>query len=117
MTDEKSLKTVATVVYALQAAGFLLPPVVWIVAVVVDYVKRDDAKGTWLESHFRWQIRTFWWGLLWGVIGGILFIVIIGWFILVADAIWIIYRIVKGWLNLAEGKPVPVAAPPPIAGT
>jgi uncharacterized membrane protein len=107
MSDEKSLKTVAMVVYALQAAGFFVG-ITWIVAIVVDYVKRDDAKGTWLESHFRWQIRTFWWGLLWAVIGGVLFVVIVGWFVLAAAAIWIIYRIVKGWLNLVENKPVPV---------
>ena len=107
MSDEKSLKTVATVVYALQAAGFFVG-ITWIVAIVLDYVKRDDAKGTWLESHFSWQIRTFWWGLLWAVIGAITFIIIVGWVILAADAIWIIYRIVKGWLNLVEGKPVPV---------
>lgn len=109
MADENNLKTVATVVYALQAVGFFIG-LTWIVAVVIDYVKRDDARGTWLESHFAWQIRTFWWGLLWAVIGVILFVVVIGWFVLVADAIWIIYRIVKGWLNLAEGKPVPVPA-------
>ena len=77
MGDEKSLKTVATVVYALQAAGFFTG-IAWIVAVVIDYVKIDDAKGTWLESHFRWQIRTFWWGLLWGMIGAILTLVVIG---------------------------------------
>ena len=103
--DERQLITVATVVYALQAAGFLFG-ITWVVAVIIDYVKRDDAAGTWLESHFRWQIRTFWWGLLWGVIGGILFIVIVGWFILMADAIWIIYRIVKGWLRLSERREV-----------
>jgi uncharacterized membrane protein len=105
MTDEKNLKTVATVVYALQAAGFFVG-ITWIVAVVIDYVKKDDVKGTWLESHFRWQIRTFWFGLLWGVIGAILLLVLVGWFVLVANAIWIIYRIVKGWLNLAENKPM-----------
>ena len=106
MSDEKSLKTVATVVYALQAAGFFVG-ITWIVAIVLDYVKRDDAKGTWLESHFSWQIRTFWWGLLWAVIGAITFIIIVGWFILAADAIWIIYRIVKGWLRLLDARPVP----------
>jgi uncharacterized membrane protein len=106
MADEKSLKTLTTVVYALQAAGFLVG-ITWIVAVVIDYVKRDEAKGTWLESHFRWQIRTFWWGLLWAVIGAITFLVVVGWFILAADTIWIIYRIVKGWLYLNENKPLP----------
>jgi uncharacterized membrane protein len=105
MPDEKSLKTLTTVVYALQAAGFLVG-ITWIVAVVIDYVKRDEAKGTWLESHFSWQIRTFWWGLLWGAIGVITFLIIVGWFILMADAIWIIYRIVKGWLYLNDNKAI-----------
>ena len=107
MSDEKSLKTVATVVYALQVAGFFTG-IAWIVAVVMDYVKVDDTKGTWLESHFRWQIRTFWWGLLWAVIGALTVFVLVGFAILFADTVWIAYRIVKGWLNLAENKPVPV---------
>lgn len=106
MADEKQLKTVVTVAYALQAAGFLFG-VTWIVAVVVDYVKRDDAEGTWLASHFRWQIRTFWWGLLWGVIGVLLAFVLVGFAVLAADAVWIIYRIVKGWLRLTEHREVP----------
>ena len=101
------LKTLTMLVYALQAAGFLLPPVVWIAAVIINYVRKDEVAGTWLESHFRWQIRTFWFGLLWAVLGAILFVLIVGWFILAADAIWIIYRIVKGWLNLSENRPMP----------
>jgi uncharacterized membrane protein len=108
MSDEKSLKTIATVVYALQAVGFFVG-ITWLVAIVIDYVKRDDARGTWLESHFSWQIRTFWWGLLWGIVGGILLLVLVGYFVLLATAVWIIYRIVKGGLNLAEGKPLPAA--------
>ena len=103
--QERSLKNIATAVYALQAAGFLFG-ITWLVAVIVDYVKRDDAKGTWLESHFSWQIRTFWWGLLWGVIGGVLLLVLVGYVVLVANAVWIIYRIVKGWLRLAERREV-----------
>ena len=103
--QERSLRNIATAVYALQAAGFLFG-ITWIVAVIIDYVKRDDAAGTWLESHFRWQIRTFWWGLLWGVIGGILLLVLIGYLVLAANAVWIIYRIVKGWLRLSERREV-----------
>ena len=106
-TPQERLKTLTTVVYALQAAGFIVG-ISWIVAVVINYVKKEDVAGTWLESHFRWQIRTFWFGLLWGVIGGILLLVLIGWFVLVADAVWIIYRIVKGWLNLYENRPMSV---------
>ena len=102
----QSLKTIATVVYALQAAGFVLGGVTWIIAIIVNYVKRDDVRGTWLEPHFTWQIRTFWWGLLWGVVGVILAFVLVGFAVLFAAAIWMIYRIVKGWLALYEGKPV-----------
>jgi uncharacterized membrane protein len=107
MADEREqqLKTVATMVYALQAFGFFVG-ITWIVAVIIDYVKKDDAAGTWLASHYRWQIRTFWWGLLWGVIGGILAFVLVGFLVLAADAIWIIYRIVKGWLRLSENREV-----------
>ncbi len=107
MSDEKSLKTITTAVYALQAVGFFVG-LTWIVAVVMNYVKRHEVRGTWLESHFDWQIRTFWWGLLWAVVGAILTLVVVGIAVLFADAVWIIYRIVKGWLNLAENKPVPL---------
>jgi uncharacterized membrane protein len=106
MSEEKHLKTVVTVVYALQAVGFFIG-ISWIAGVVLDYIKRDDAAGTWLESHFRWQIRTFWWGLAWGVIGGLLTLVVVGVAVLFALAVWIVYRIAKGWMNLAEGKPMP----------
>jgi uncharacterized membrane protein len=101
-----SLKTMAVVVYILQALGFF-SGITWIVAVIIDYVKKDEAAGTWLESHYRWQIRTFWWGLLWGVIGSILLLILVGGFVLVAAGIWIIYRIVKGAIYLSEGKPLP----------
>ena len=102
----KSLRTVTLAVYVLQAAGFVTGGLGWIVAVVMNYVKKEEVAGTWLESHFRWQIRTFWFGLLWGVIGGILAIVMVGFAILFANTIWIIYRIVKGWLNLNDNRPM-----------
>jgi uncharacterized membrane protein len=106
MADEKSLKTLTMVVYALQAIGFI-NGITWIVAVIIDYVKLDEVKGTWLESHFRWQMRTFWWALLWGIVGLVLFLVLIGYLIWVAAGIWVIYRIVKGWLYLNDAKPLP----------
>src|SRR4051812_5488600 len=106
MADEKSLKTLTMVVYALQAIGFI-NGITWIVAVVINYVKLDEVKGTWLESHFRWQIRTFWWGLLGAIVGLILFVVLIGYLVWVAVSIWLIYRIVKGWLYLNDAKPLP----------
>ena len=101
--DLQSLINITTVVYALQAAGFLLG-ITWIVAVIVNYVKLEDVAGTFLASHFRWQIRTFWFGLLWGVLGGILVLVGVGVIVLAVNFVWVIYRIVKGWLRLNDRK-------------
>lgn len=98
-------KTIAFIVYALQVLA-LINGITAIVGVVMNYVKLDEVKGTWLESHFRWQIRTFWFGLLWAVIGAITVVFFIGILILIANLIWIIYRIVKGWLCLNDMKPV-----------
>jgi uncharacterized membrane protein len=106
MADEKELKTLAMVVYALQAAGFFVG-ITWIVGVVINYVKREDVAGTWLESHFTWQIRTFWWALLWFAIGFITAFILVGFSVLFAATVWSIYRIVKGWLRLNENRPVP----------
>lgn len=106
---ERSLIIVTHAVYALQAVGILLLPAVlitWIVGVVINYLKREEAAGTFVASHFRWQMRTFWFGLLWGFLGAVTFIIVIGWFILIAAGIWIIYRVVKGWLYLVDGKPL-----------
>jgi uncharacterized membrane protein len=107
--QEKSLKRLTFIIYALYAASFFFG-ITAIVAIVMNYVKKDDVAGTFIESHFRWQIRTFWFGLLWGALSAITLVIIIGWFGLAADAIWIIYRIVKGWLNLSDNKPM-YAAP------
>jgi len=107
-----SLKTVTQVVYALQALSFAWG-VSALIGLIINYVKREDAVGTVYESHFNWQIRTFWWGLLWGVIGFILIFALgLGLVILFVAWVWAIYRVVKGWLKLTEGKPV---MPAPIA--
>jgi uncharacterized membrane protein len=84
-----------------------------IVAVIINYVKRSEARGTWLEPHFKWQIQTFWCSLLWaclvGMVSLVLMIVLVGfatWVIgFLILAIWAIYRIARGWLALNEGKP------------
>jgi uncharacterized membrane protein len=81
-----------------------------IIAVIINYVKQSDVKGTYLESHFRWQIRTFWYALLWCVVSVLLFVTVLGipiaFAILVALSAWLIYRIARGWLNLNAGKPM-----------
>ena len=101
--EEQSLKTIATVVYALQAVSFFIG-ITFIAGVIVNYMKKTAVEGTWLESHFRWQIRTFWFSVLWSIIGFVLVFVLIGYLVLAVDALWVIYRIARGWLNLSEGK-------------
>ncbi|MDX8406649.1 MAG: hypothetical protein R8K50_10945 [Mariprofundus sp.] len=103
--ETDSAKTVVTLVYGLQAASFLVP-ITFIAAVIVNYVKRDDVANTWLASHFRWQIRTFWFAFLWTILGLLTIMVAVGYLILVATAIWLLYRIIKGWLALNEGTPM-----------
>ncbi len=95
---------VTQVVYILQAIS-LFTGICLIIAVIVNYVKQDDVQGTWLASHFRWQIRTFWFTLLWSIVGAAtLWIFFIGALIWGVASIWLIYRIIKGWLRLCEGK-------------
>lgn len=101
----KSAKTLTTIIYALYAVSLFIG-FTMIVAIIINYVKRADVAGTFLESHFRWQIRTFWFGLLWSVVGLVSLLFVVGWVILCANAIWFIYRIVKGFLNLNDNRPM-----------
>lgn len=91
------------------AGGFVfgLPS---LVAVFLNYLKRGEVKDTWLESHFRWQIRTFWFTFLWLAVYGLLIITIIGiplaWILIVLLGLWVGYRVIRGWLALFGVKPV-----------
>lgn len=103
--EMKSRRTLTLIIYALQGLSFVVG-ITGLVAIVMNYVKRPEMAGTWLESHFRWQIRTFWFGLLWTVVGIALMWVVVGTFIIFANAVWVIYRIVRGILNLLDNKPM-----------
>ena len=127
MNDDvnEGLKAWTHVIYGLHAfsvlAGIVTPAFVvtafllgWpsIIAVILNYVKRSEATGTFLETHFRWQIRTFWFAALWCVVGALLWITLIGipfsiavW---IGTGIWVAYRVVRGWLALLKDKPLPV---------
>jgi uncharacterized membrane protein len=83
-----------------------------IIAVILNYVKRSAVRGTWLESHFRWQIRTFWFGLLWVGLC-MLFVVmtlgiglLVAWIPMAIVTIWFVYRIARGWMALSSGRPM-----------
>ena len=108
LTAEESLrsnKTFTWIIYGLYAAGFLVG-ITSIAAIILNYVKRADVAGTFLESHFRWQIRTFWISLIVAIVGMILTLVLIGIFVLIADAVWVIYRLVIGAVKLNENQPI-----------
>jgi uncharacterized membrane protein len=103
-----ALSLLIGVLTAATVAGAFVFGVPSIIAVVINYAKRGEARGTFLESHFRWQIRTFWFALLWFVIGAMLFVAIVGIPLAIAvlfgDGVWAIYRIARGWLALRDGK-------------
>ena len=98
------METQAKVIYALYAISVVLGATV-IVGVVLAYIARDDAPN-WLASHYRFQIRTFWLLLLFSFIGAVLTLVLVGYLVLVATAVWLIVRCVKGWHHLDRREPV-----------
>ncbi|MEH6468774.1 MAG: hypothetical protein V7725_04085 [Porticoccus sp.] len=100
---DDNLKNLTQLVYILQAIS-LVVGVTSIAGLILNYLKRDEVKGTYLESHFAWQIKTFWLALLGVILGWLLAIVLIGFLILGAVGLWYIYRIVKGWLAFNDGK-------------
>ena len=106
-------------VVELGAHGF--PPaaplggLVGIVAIILAHVKRSEANGTWLASHYRWLIRTFWFSVLWGLVGAVIFVIlliilfgaIIAWIIWFVTAIWVLYRLIRGYVLFKDSQPVP----------
>ena len=119
----QSVLTVAHIVYALHTIAIVLgisgaPTVIGsflgslpsILAVILNYVQKGEAGGTWAESHYRWQIRTFWFALLWFLIAWILILSMIGipvgMGLLVLVTIWLIYRVIRGWLRLGKREPM-----------
>ncbi|MBQ0712890.1 MAG: hypothetical protein KBT53_08015 [Porticoccus sp.] len=100
---DDNLKNLTQLVYILQAIS-LVVGVTSIAGLILNYLKRDEVKGTYLESHFAWQMKTFWFALLGVILGWLLAIVLIGFLILGAVGLWYIYRIVKGWLAFNDGK-------------
>jgi uncharacterized membrane protein len=129
---DSSLLTYTHVIYALHALSVLIgvtgPATIVgsfvfglpsIIAVIMNYVRRSDVRGSWLDSHFSWQIRTFWFALLWITLAGIVsapLVLLLGLGIVtffVAAAVvglWVLYRVIRGWLALRDGKPLPVSA-------
>lgn len=114
--DVSASITVTHVLYGLHA---LAPFTLWtlaIVAMIIGMVKRDDVRGTWLDSHYSWLSATFWWGILWAILAWAIFWVlglatfgigmIVLWILPVGVLVWYLYRVIRGWLCLNDRKAV-----------
>lgn len=125
VVPREGLVTLTHVIYGLHAfsaitgltsAAFIVTAFLsgWpsIIAVILNYVKRNEVHGTYPDSHFGWQIRTFWYAVLWFVIGAALIATILGAVIgvplMYIVGIWVLYRIVRGWVTLLDRKPMPL---------
>jgi len=100
------LRNLALLVYILQGLGFVTGGLTWVAAVMVNYIKLESVRDSWLESHFRWQINTFWYGLLWWIVGLVLWLLLLGWLVWGLLSLWALYRIVRGALTLNDNKPI-----------
>ena len=107
------LHTVAIVLAIIGSAtviGGFLGSFPSIIAVIISYLKRGSARGSWAASHYRWQIRTFWYALLWLLIAVLLVVTVVGspfgFALLVAMTLWLIYRVARGWLRLLDKQPM-----------
>lgn len=133
MSDDKrrSLTTYNHITYLLYVLSYFTAGLLWIVPIFMNYAKRRDADGTWLATHFDWQIKTFWYSIVWFVIGvlivtfalggfgvgmfsdsnniaiGAVLLASFGFIIMGFTFIWHLYRIVRGWIALTDGRPVP----------
>jgi uncharacterized membrane protein len=126
-----SLVTYNHITYLLYVLSYFTAGLLWVVPIFMNYAKRRDADGTWLATHFDWQIKTFWYSIVWFVVGvsiitfalggfgvsmmadsgniavGSILLASVGFIIMGVTFIWHLYRIVRGWIALTDGRPVP----------
>ncbi|MDD2872320.1 MAG: hypothetical protein RBT39_08955 [Azoarcus sp.] len=121
----ENLVTLTHLIYALHAfavftgvvgsatiLGSFIASVPSIAAVIINYVKQGAVRDTWLESHFRWQIRTFWFAVLWVMVAVVMIMTIIGLpfglLVLGVTSLWVLYRVVRGWWALSQRQAMPM---------
>ncbi len=104
-TNDPAEAGTAKVIYFLYLVGWLIPLIVPIIGVILAYVNRDVAPA-WLQTHYEMQIRTFWIGLLFGVISVVTVLIYIGWVLGLLTLIWWTVRCIKGLIAIFDGAPV-----------
>jgi len=102
---EEGVQNIVLLEYILMGIGFFFP-LTSLIAVIIAHVKRSDTTGTWLETHHRYLIRTFWIGLLGYVVGFVTLFIVVGWVVLIVTWVWILYRVIKGYLYFSDKKPM-----------
>ncbi|NDV11945.1 DUF4870 family protein [Crenobacter caeni] len=104
--DDRRFNNLVLLVYAIQAISLFtgLPAVI---GLIINYLKLSEMRGTRYESHFRWQIRSFWWALAWSVLGGVLSLILVGYLVLGAVWLWFAYRVLRGFIALNDGRAMP----------
>lgn len=99
------LKQYNLITYILYLVGFVVG-ITGLIAIIMNYVKRNEMRGTWLESHVDWQIKTFWYSLIGYIVGFLLTAILIGYVIVLVVFIWHVYRLIKGLIALNDNKPI-----------
>lgn len=104
-TVKDNSRQLTFIIYALYLASFFVG-ITALAAIIINYLKKDEVANTYLATHFRWQIRTFWFGVLWAAIGAISLTIGVGVIILIANGIWLLYRMIRGVLALNDRLPM-----------
>lgn len=111
MTDStESERTTLLIAYVLHALSLVAGGLTSIIGVIINHIKVNETQNEFIRSHHRWLIRTFWFGVVWAIVCGLLSLIAVGLLGFVALAIWWIYRIVRGILNFVDKKPMPLPA-------
>lgn len=102
---QQDLKQFNLITYGLYLASYVVG-ITWLIAIIMNYIKRDEVRGTWLESHVNWQIKTFWISIVGYILGFMTVFILIGFLILLITFIWNVYRMIKGLIALTENRPI-----------
>jgi uncharacterized membrane protein len=105
-----SLRTLTHILYGLHTLSFFSAGMFSVVALIINYVKRDDLPNDFYRSHFRWQARSFWFTLGWLLLSSPLWALFVfpGWLAWSVIGLWYLYRFIRGWWNFNEGRAMPV---------
>jgi uncharacterized membrane protein len=112
LRERENLRLLTHIMYGLHTASWFSAGFFSVIAIILNYVKRDDLPDEFFRSHFRWQARSFWFTLLWLVLTSPLFLLIVfpgvaAWTVI---GLWSLYRFIRGWWNFIENKPMPAPA-------